>query len=968
MITSILKRRLVPFTSGRNGAFLFAAVASGRTTTAVGCTTKAQYHRLGHHVTKDVHHLHAIPLLQHPTRARFFSHAAASLPAVQVRTIAFSSVPRMVLSGLRVPTLIAGTTVAGVTPPACVCMRVVAMNACTDWTDKGTAFVMDGVREAQKMFSVLQEQAEELDISIPEIHLKVPDAVKGLLASLTSNRPLEEPHSTTHKFDSAEAAKDEGEKQGGNKNSGGGGGSDPNAAAAAAAAAAGAAFLSETEDEQEIPKTKKKKGVANSGGHQDEQLMMLTKKLIEIRSILLSIDHNETLKLPSIVVIGSQSSGKSSVLEAIVGHEFLPKGSNMVTRRPIELTLIHTPGEDEEYGEFPQLGLGKMRDFKKVQKTLIDMNLAVPESECVSEKPIELKIYSPNVPDLTLIDLPGYIQISNKNQPEMLKQKIEELCEKYIRGPNIILAVCAANVDLANSPALRASRKNDPLGLRTIGVITKMDLVTPEAGAAVLRNADYPLHLGYIGVVCRSPDNVRSGGNMTNALIKNEEDFFQNHLIYNQRDIQVGTATLRHKLMNVLEQSMGRSLYGIVDAVQQELEEARYQFKVQYNDRRVTAESYVAETIDSLKHNFKDFSNRFGKPQVRHEVRTMLEQRVLDICAEQYWSDAKIAELPKATVDDFYWLYKIDLASAALTKSGIGRSTTQLVVDVLMSNMERLANADPFSYHPETRKQILSFTGEILRSKFLTTSDQVENTIKPYKYEVEVTDMEWSEGVKRSIALLEKELEMCDQMANSIKNAVGKKKLKGAIKYLLDVEREDDRRQLRLQQIADEGGRSTEEQIFGEGDEEIVKPFYNPKILEKAKEALFLRDRSMILKYRIAALKSRQCKSAENKQYCPEAFLNVIAEKLTYTAVMFIQVELLNEFFFQFPREVDNRLVYQMNRQQIQQFARENPPVQKHLDLQDRKAKLEDVMDKLNYLVKRQADRQARGKIGSQSP
>lgn len=73
---------------------------------------------------------------------------------------------------------------------------------------------------------------------------------------------------------------------------------------------------------------------------------------------------------------------------------------------------------------------------------------------------------------------------------------------------------------------------------------------------------------------------------------------------------------------------------------------------------------------------------------------------------------------------------------------------------------------------------------------------------------------------------------------------------------------------------------------------------------------------------------------------------------------MFIQVELLNEFFFQFPREVDNRLVYEMDRKQIQQFARENPPIQKHLELQERKTKLEEVMDKLNYLVKRQADRQ----------
>ncbi|CAO3594170.1 unnamed protein product [Absidia cylindrospora] len=583
--------------------------------------------------------------------------------------------------------------------------------------------------------------------------------------------------------------------------------------------------------------------------------------------------------------------------------------------------------------------------------------MAVTDTECVSDEPIELRIYSPNVPDLTLIDLPGYIQIANRNQPQLLKTKIEELCEKYIREPNIILAVCAANVDLANSPALRASRKLDPLGLRTIGVITKMDLVPPEMGTAILRNGDYPLHLGYIGVVCKSPDN-HDGSNMTNALIKNEASFFHNHHSYNQRDIQVGTATLRQKLMTVLEQSMGRSLYSIVDAVQRELEETRYQFKVQYNDRRVTAESYMAETMDGLKHNFKDFSYRFGKPQVRHEVRTMLEQRVLDICAEHYWSDGKIADLNKASPDDLYWLYKIDLASAALTKSGIGRSTTQLVVDVLMSNMERLANAEQFQYHPETRKQILNFTNEILRSKFLTTSDQVENTIKPYKYEVEITDAEWTDGVKRSVVILEKELELCDQMTNNIKNSIGKSKLKSAIRHVLDSDREDNRRQDRIQQLAEEGnGFSEELVIHADDDDDDVKPFYNPRLVEKAKEVLFLRDRAMILKYRIAALKSRQCKSSDNKQYCPEAFLNIVAEKLTYTAVMFIQVELLNEFFFQFPREVDDRLVYQMNRKQIQQFAKENPPIQKHLSLMERKAKLEEVMDKLNYLVKRQADR-----------
>ncbi|CAG8542082.1 7660_t:CDS:2 [Funneliformis caledonium] len=687
----------------------------------------------------------------------------------------------------------------------------------------------------------------------------------------------------------------------------------------------------------------------------------------EVRNILMNIDHNETLRLPSIVVIGSQSSGKSSVLEAIVGHEFLPKGSNMVTRRPIELTLIHTPKSKEEYGEFPQLGLGKMHDFSHVQQTLRDLNLAVPESECVSNKPIELRIYSPNVPDLTLIDLPGYIQVTNRNQPETLKDKIVELCEQYIREPNIILAVCAADVDLANSEALKSSRKIDPLGLRTIGVITKMDLVEPETGAAILRNTDYPLHLGYIGVVCKPPANRNNQKNITSALIQHEDQFFRSNYVYSQRGIQVGTGTLRRKLMEVLEENMAKSLFSIVGAVQLELEEARYQFKVQYNDRRITAESYVAETIDSIKHNFKDFAHSFGKPQVRHEVRTMLEQRVLDLCAELYWTDSKVVDLPKVSADDLYWHYKLDMSSAALTKSGIGRTSTQLVVDVLMANMEKLASMEPLNNHPDTSSKVLNFSNEILRHKFHTTADQVENCVKPYKYEVECSEQEWADGVKRSITLLEKELESCDKALHHIRNTIGKKKLRAAIKYVLDAEKEEAKRK----DTGDSNNESNTHAIppsalissindIMEGDVEHNRLHFNPKVLEKAREAIFLRDRSMILKYRLAALKSRQCKSPDNKQYCPEAFLNMVAEKLTYTAVMFIQVELLNEFFFQFPREVDNRLIYDLDRKQILSFAKENPHIRKHLELQERKRKLEEVMEKLNYLVRRQRDIEGR--------
>jgi hypothetical protein len=97
----------------------------------------------------------------------------------------------------------------------------------------------------------------------------------------------------------------------------------------------------------------------------------------------------------------------------------------MVTRRPIELTLVHTPAKGdgrtpEEYGEFPALCLGKITNFSQIQQTLTDLNLAIPSTEAVSNDAIDLRIYSPNVPDLALIDLPGCVQISSMDQPESL--------------------------------------------------------------------------------------------------------------------------------------------------------------------------------------------------------------------------------------------------------------------------------------------------------------------------------------------------------------------------------------------------------------------------------------------------------------------------------------------------------------------------------------------------------------------
>ena len=94
----------------------------------------------------------------------------------------------------------------------------------------------------------------------------------------------------------------------------------------------------------------------------------------------------------------------------------------------------------------------------------------------VSEKAISLIIYSPNVVDLTLVDLPGVTKIPVQDQPHDIEAQIRNLVMKYIMSPNaLILAISPANVDLANSASLQPSRKVDPQGDRTINVITKID-------------------------------------------------------------------------------------------------------------------------------------------------------------------------------------------------------------------------------------------------------------------------------------------------------------------------------------------------------------------------------------------------------------------------------------------------------------------------------------------------------------
>jgi len=195
---------------------------------------------------------------------------------------------------------------------------------------------------------------------------------------------------------------------------------------------------------------------------------------------------------------------------------------------------------------------------------------------------------------------------------------------------------------------------------------------------------------------------------------------------------------------------------------------------------------------------------------------------------------------------------------------------------------------------------------------------------------------------------------MCEEKLKDIRKKVGgSRRLSNLMSYVRDLEeKERERKNRRINQAMARDG----EEI---ADAPLESYKYTPGQLVDARHAALYADRWAILKLRLVALKSKRCKAGpESDLLCPEAFLNVVANKLAYTSSMFTNVELLDQFFYQFPREIDSRLLYVLDRNEIVEFARENPEIRRHLDLQDRKDKLEEVMKRLDSLSILRADAQ----------
>ncbi|KAF4108943.1 interferon-induced GTP-binding protein MxE isoform X1 [Onychostoma macrolepis] len=287
---------------------------------------------------------------------------------------------------------------------------------------------------------------------------------------------------------------------------------------------------------------------------------------IDLVDSLRSLGVEKDLNLPTIAVIGDQSSGKSSVLEALSGVA-LPRGTGIVTRCPLVLKLMKVTKDATWRGLLSYKGQKKkLKDPADVENAVLNAQIALAgQGEGISHEMITLEIQSNDVPDLTLIDLPGIARVATGNQPKDIEKQIKDLIEKFIkRQETISLVVVPANIDIATTEALQMAFKVDSTGQRTLGILTKPDLVDKgmeEMVVKTVNNQVIQLKKGYMIVKCRGQQDINEKLDLIKALEK-ERCFFDEHSHFRSllEDGQATIPLLAERLTKELVQHITKTL------------------------------------------------------------------------------------------------------------------------------------------------------------------------------------------------------------------------------------------------------------------------------------------------------------------------------------------------------------------------------------------------------------------------
>ncbi|EFY88024.1 dynamin GTPase, putative [Metarhizium acridum CQMa 102] len=306
----------------------------------------------------------------------------------------------------------------------------------------------------------------------------------------------------------------------------------------------------------------------------------------------------DLVALPQLVVCGDQSAGKSSVLEGITGIPF-PRQEGLCTRFPTEITLRHTESNSttitasirphvsrtEEVQQTLASYRKDVKDMSELPAIIHDVSQLMnirgysgsDKGYAFAPDALRIEISGPIGLHLSVVDLPGLISVSSEEQTDEDVEAVYDMVTSYLQSSRtIILAVLQAGNDMANQPIIKLARKQDPQGQRTVGIITKPDLINEGAEAKialVAKNQDsIKLKLGFFILKNPSPSELKEGLSM-DARSKRELRFFSSP-VWNSQNLdmeRVGAENLRSFLQDLLDTHIERELPKVRDEVKKSL-------------------------------------------------------------------------------------------------------------------------------------------------------------------------------------------------------------------------------------------------------------------------------------------------------------------------------------------------------------------------------------------------------------
>ncbi|KAL7712606.1 Dynamin [Entamoeba marina] len=430
--------------------------------------------------------------------------------------------------------------------------------------------------------------------------------------------------------------------------------------------------------------------------------------LNKLQDVFTETGISNTISLPQIVVVGSQSSGKSSVLEHVIGKDFLPRGSGIVTRRPLIVQCVQK-NVINDYGQFEHIPNTIFTDFNQIRDEITKETERTCPGKSVSSIPIRLRIFSSHLVDLTLVDLPGLIKVTVTGQSTEMVDKLRQMVLEFISQKNaLILAVTAGNIDIANSDALSIAKEVDPKGERTIGVLTKLDLEDKGTNSMnVLMGKVYPLQLGYIGVVNRSQKDINEGVSINESL-RREHNFFQNHEVYSSITDRMGTLYMVKRLNILLINHIKKCLPQLITSIKSTYDK----LETRYDVIKVDDENLLSICLQQIMKFTSAFTSALSGSKTNVHVHEVTGgAKIFNVFEQSFRPSINQQNILKG-IDDTDILTAIKNASGLRRSLYVPQSAFEMLVKRQVKEFEFICHSCVDNVYIELKEIILTIANE----------------------------------------------------------------------------------------------------------------------------------------------------------------------------------------------------------------------------------------------------------------